>query len=443
VTAAFREIHDGIRAELIREVGRHRFRLWFRDTAVAHVADDAVTLAVPTEVHRTWLEFTYGEVLRRACAHVLGDGVNVHLQVSERQGAARAVRERLPVHPDEWDALLARRRPAPSLASWEARDQDRFVPLLLSQLVHGNDDVNPPSVYLYGEAATGKTHLLLGLQAEVQERAPGTALYLTTRRFTSMYVSALRTSDVEAVRAFELDIARRRLVLIDDVDALAGRTATESELVRLRERVIGTGTRFVFAARRHPRDLGQLSPTLRSWLMGGVMVRLPTPDRAGVRAILDARAVRFGVVPSDAVREAILDRTASLSGAVDVLDRWAAASLELGSSLGVEWLDELAPSVTATAGEEVVRRAKDVVAQHFGVARALLDEPTKVRSAAHPRRVAMYLVYRAAALPLSQLGAAFGLKSHSSVSRAIQEMRALRERDADLEQVLDGLLARL
>ena len=55
----------------------------------------------------------------------------------------------------------------------------------------------------------------------------------------------------------------------------------------------------------------------------------------------------------------------------------------------------------------------------------------------------MYLVYRAAALPLKELGLAFGLKSHSSVSRAIHQMREDRERDPALEHVIDGLLARM
>ena len=102
-----------------------------------------------------------------------------------------------------------------------------------------------------------------------------------------------------------------------------------------------------------------------------------------------------------------------------------------------------APSVAATAREEVIRRAKDLVARQFGIARSLLDRPTKVRRAAFPRRVAMYLVYRACALPLARLGAAFGLRSHSSVSRAIREIRTLRERDPEVEQLVDGLLARI
>ena len=80
---------------------------------------------------------------------------------------------------------------------------------------------------------------------------------------------------------------------------------------------------------------------------------------------------------------------------------------------------------------------------HYGIPARDLDCATEARRAAVPRRVAMYLVYRATALPLAEIGQSFGLKSHSSVCRAIRQMREERERDPSLEQVLDGLLARM
>ena len=169
------------------------------------------------------------------------------------------------------------------------------------------------------------------------------------------------------------------------------------------------------------------------------------PSAAPSLAPVDSGLALVVLPPEDPpeVRTAILDRTASVRGAVEIADRWAVASAEVGRALEPTWLEELAPSVAATAREEVIRRAKDLVAQHFGIARPMLDQPTKIRSARFPRRMAMYLVYRACALPLTELGAAFGLRSHSSVSRAIREMRDLRTQDASVEQLVDGLLARI
>ena len=444
MSEAYQPIQDELREELVREVGRSRYRLWFRDTIVERIDDASVTLAVPTEVHRTWLQYTYGDVLARAVGTVLGDGVGVRLEVSRQQGVRRDMRELLPSRNQDWAELLERRRPKPRLESFVCGSGERFPPMLLAQLVHGNGAVNPPAVYLYGEHGTGKTHLLTGLYRAAEALGPGDAVYLTSRRFTSRFVSALRAKETEALRAFEVDLCHRRLVLIEDVNALAGRTATQAALVRLRERAHGTRTRFVFTSSRHPRELEDISPRLRSWFMGGVLLRLKTPDRAWLEQILVARAREYGVGEVErAVLDWILERTSSIQGAVEVIDRWGAASAELGRALEAAWMEEIAPSVTATARQEIVRRAKDAVAEHYGVPRHLLDAPTKVRSAALPRRVAMYLVYRAAALPLKELGLVFGLKSHSSVSRAIRQIRADREREPALEHVIDGLLARM
>ena len=61
MNSVYREIEDGLRDELRQRVGRQRFKLWFRDTAVVDVSEDALTLAVPNDVHCTWLQYTYAE----------------------------------------------------------------------------------------------------------------------------------------------------------------------------------------------------------------------------------------------------------------------------------------------------------------------------------------------------------------------------------------------
>jgi chromosomal replication initiation ATPase DnaA len=144
------------------------------------------------------------------------------------------------------------------------------------------------------------------------------------------------------------------------------------------------------------------------------------------------------------VADAILARDAAPGAAFALLDRWALVSGRLPSPLGPEWLGEILPPVTPTTPrEETVRRAKTVVADHFGVPRKALDRATKQPAVRFPRQVAMYLVWRAAALPLREVAEAFGLKSHAAASRALAEVRSRRDADPDVESLLDGLIARL
>ncbi len=443
MNSVYRDIEDGLREELQQRVGRQRFQLWFRDTAVVDVSAESVTLAVPNDVHCTWLQYTYGDELQDACDEVLGEGVEVRLEVSAAQERRRLMRERLPQRPQDWDALLERRRPAPSLASFVPGSGGRFPLMILRQVLEGGAPRGAELFHLYGGCGAGKTHLLRGLEHDMGRRRPGAALYMTARRFTQRYVNALRTREVDALHALEVDLTSRRLVLIDGIDELVARPATQEALVRLYDRCRHGDTRFVLASRRHPGELEGLSARLHSRIRGGIVMQVPVADRLLLDDILLDRSTRFGRKAPSSVREAILERTGSVRGSVELVERWAAVSAEAGAPLDPEWLSELAPSVAATAREEVIRRVKDAVSGHFGVSRALFDQPTKVRTAQFPRRVAMYLVYRACALPLTELGKVFGLRSHSSVSRAIQEMRDLRSRDAGVEQLVDGLLARI
>ncbi|MCP5070603.1 MAG: AAA family ATPase [bacterium] len=443
MSAIYRTIDEGLREELQQAVGRHRYRLWFRDTAVTYLAEEQITLAVPTEVHRAWLEYTYGSLLQETCDRLLGEGVRVELQVCDRQQKKRLLRDQLPTRPDGWQRLLERHRPDPQLPDFVVGRSGRFPVMLLEQLLKGGGAAAASPIYLYGPAASGKTFLMDALGAELSRRSPGSTLQMTCKQFTQRYVGALRRKEIDALRAFRLDLSHRRWILLDGFDELAQRPSTQGELARLHDATQGTDARIVMAGRSHPRDLEGLSPRLRSRLLGGVVVGLALPDGAVLDELLEKRAASMGMpLPLD-VREEIQARTSSIRGAVALAERWAAASAEVGEALGVSWLTELAPGAAATASEEVVRRAKDLVADHYSVDRELFDRPSKVRSLALPRRVAMYLVYRACAMTLGELAEAFGLRSHSSVSRAIQELRAMREVNPALEQTIDGLLARL
>jgi chromosomal replication initiator protein len=440
-----REVQAALRSELLQGVGRSRYRLWFRDVDVAQVDGECLTLAVPTEVHRSWIEYTFGEVVRSASERVLGRGVRVALEVGEAQRDKRALRERLPQGPGAWEQALSASRPVPTFTAFVAARQERWAVTLLEQLVHGGGEAGAPPIYLYGEPGSGKSHLLHALERGVAHHTPGACLLLKARRFVERVAQAHRPgAPGTAPRALEADLGARRLLLVDGVDALAGRARSEGELARWLDRSArGGGPRLVLSGSRHPREIPGLDAALASRLCGGLVVRLPVPDRTQLGEVLRLRHAAQGLeAPPDVVQQ-ILDVTTAPAAAVLWLDRWAVASRALGRSLEASWLAEVSPPAQTSVGDDVVLRAKRLVATHFQVEADVLDRATKRRSAALPRGVAVWLVWRATAMPLTRLARAFGFRSHSSVSRALGGVKRQRQDDVGLEQTLDGLLARL
>lgn len=443
VAGPLREIDSAWKSDVRSEIGASKFTAWFRDTAIQSVSGRNVVIAVPTEVHETWISFTYGALLRRVFGRVLGDGVEVDFAVCARHADARAVRDKLP--PDEalWRALVHKTRRPPTIEGFVPEGGNAFVVRLLEQLLHGNATSAPPTLMLCGEAGSGKTHLLRSLAAAFEARTPGSALYLPVRKLTERHVAAIRTKDFGAVQAVEVDLDGRALVLVDDVDELATKPQTQRALERWFERAGTTTRRFVAAGRTHPRELDGLSPRLRSRLLSGIVHRLAVPSLDLRRRILVERGVRSGARPPDAVVAAILERHPSVAGACALLDRWVAVSVRDAGAAPVEWLREMGAPPSSTPVDEVVRRAKDVVATYYGTARGVLERSTKHPTTVEARRVALYLAHRASSAPLASLASAFGWKSHSTAGRAVTDVKRRREVDPGFEALLDGLLASL
>lgn len=443
-TALYSELMAGAGEELVAALGRRRHRLWFRDARVVRVDGLAVTLAVPTDVHRTWLEFNYRDLLHRAFGRVLGEGVEVHVVVDEGLAAERTLRDALPEDEAAWKAALRDGRPRDTLLSFVAEGENAFVVRALGSTLHGSDVASPPPVLLYGPEGTGKSHLLSALCAAAGRGDRRGALLLSARTLTARVVPAVRERDLAALAALTDELLSHRLLLFDGLDELCDRPTTQRTLETCLDRGPDRGVRVVVASRAHPHGLPGLSERLRSRLLRGVVLRLSPPSPATAARVLVERARAFGVELPPEVAEAVRARTTTLPGAVALLDRWALASSRAGTPLAPAHLDEIAgPATTSTPRAEVVRRAKDAVAAHFGVDRRAMDRPTKHPTVLEARRVAMYLVWRASALPLTALADAFGLKSHSAASRALGDVRARRDVDPAFEATLDGLVRRL
>ncbi len=439
-----REIDAALKAEVLDHVGATRFALWFRDTAVESVSGRNVVLAVPTGVHKTWISFTYGSLLKKAFGRVLGDGVEIDVKVSATQDAVRAVRDHLPPDEAAWRSAVNKSRRPPTLEGFVPEGGNAFVLKLLEQILHGNSVVSPPALMLCGESGSGKSHLLQALAAAINARTPGSALYLPARKLAERHVAALRTGELGAVRAVEVDLDGREVLLVDDVDELATKPSTQRALELWIDRARSGPRRLVAAGRSHPRELDGLSPRLRSRLLSGVVHRLSIPSDGTRHKILAERGAGAGARPPDPVITAVLAREPSIHGAVSLVDRWVAVSLHRSAPAPVDWLRQMAPPPSAsTPIDEVVRRAKEVVARYFGAPMTTLDRSTKHPMTVEARRVALYLAHRAAAAPLASLAVAFGWKSHSTAGRAVAEVKARRETDPGFEALLDGLLASL
>ncbi len=297
------------------------------------------------------------------------------------------------------------------------------------------------SVYVAGESGLGKTHLARSVFGEaVGAERP---LYVSAEAFTNDFQSAIRAGRMDA---FKRRYRTCDLLVLEDVQFLPGKKATQLELFHTIDHLRDAGARLVFTGDRLPAHIPDLDRRLRSRWNGGLVAEIEPPDAAVRREILRAKAASGGVrVPTDCL-DLLVER---LRGSVRDLEG-ALIQLVASASLLKRRIDreltEAALRKVAPEAESAPRREPEeiiqVVAAFFQTTPEALASRSRRRDVLVPRQLAMYLCRRYTDASLARIGRAFD-RDHPAVKNAIERVeRQILER-APLRYQLEALASRL
>lgn len=297
-------------------------------------------------------------------------------------------------------------------------------------------------LFLAGGSGTGKSHLARAVVAEARRRGVERSIYVSAERFTTDFTGAIRGRQGSAFRRrYRQDCD---LLVIEDVQFLAGKRQTQLELFHVVEHLRAVGARVVLTGDQLPRQITDLSPRLASQMAGGLVAELELPDRALRRSILRDRASRGGVaLPTDCLEMLVDGVLGSVRDLEGVLTQLVASASLLGRPIDRDLTDT---ALRKVGGPQPAQREPGAViacvAAFFGVSQSQLASRSRSTRYGHPRQLAMYLCRRYTNASLSEIGRYFGRK-HASVANAIQKV----ERDilarAPLRYQVEELAARI
>lgn len=305
------------------------------------------------------------------------------------------------------------------------------------------EQYNP--LLLYGGVGLGKTHLLHAIGQQAQARGLSVA-YVTAERFTNDIVEAIRLHTTNAFRA------RYRMVdvlLVDDIQFIAGKEATEEEFFHTFNALHEANKQIVLSSDRVPREMRHLHDRLRSRFEWGLIADIQPPDIDQRLAVLRAKAAALHVdVPEEvliALARPICESIRALEGA---FNRVIAHASMLRQPLNVALVAQaLAP--LAGAGGPAARVQTDApaiieaVARHYHVAQADLCGKTREHSIVWARQVAMYLLREETPISLPRIGQHLGGRDHTTIMHGcarVCEALAYDERArADIASILASL----
>jgi chromosomal replication initiator protein len=433
-----------VQARLKAEYGDAVFNSWLAPLMLADLHDGQVTLTVPTRFMRDWVVGNYGDRIREFWRLERPTMRVVSVQVRQRPAAKSA--EALANVPAADPEPLAEGDDVS--APLDARlTFDTFVVGKSNELAYAAArrvaeaaavPFNP--LFLCGGVGLGKTHLMHAIAWHFRKSRPKSkVIYLSAEKFMYQFVKALRFKDT---LAFKQQFRGVDLLLIDDVQFIAGKDSTQEEFFHTFNALCDQNRQIVISGDRSPSDLDGIEERMRSRLGYGLVAEIHQTDYELRLSILQAKAERSGLKDAPAkVLEFLAHRiTSNVRELEGALNRLLAYSSLIGRAITLESAQEVLQDLLRANDRRVtIDEIQKRVAEHFNLRLSDMHSARRARAVARPRQIAMYLSKQLTARSLPEIGRKFGGRDHTTVMHAVKKVEELREVDAIFADDVDLL----
>ncbi|GGI75812.1 chromosomal replication initiator protein DnaA [Polymorphobacter multimanifer] len=448
-------IWEQVRAALRAESGERNFETWLAPLAFLGCDEGEVHVAAPSAFLADWVANHFAERLRHHWAQRRA-GVR-QVTVSVRSDPAHAAPSGTPVAAPRPLAAV----PAPAMAvpglSLPIESRYTFQSFVVgksNELAYnaaqavaepGAPGFNP--LFLHGTTGLGKTHLMHAIGNAYLARQPDArVVYMSAEKFMVEFLAALRAK--EAI-SFKQKLRSVDLLMIDDVQFIAGKESTQEEFFHTMNEIISAGKRLVITADRSPQNLEGIEQRILSRMAWGLVADINPADYELRLNILHAKVEAMPqqvAVPDDVIEFLARKITANVRELEGALNRVVAYAALVNAPVTQEFARErLADLLRAHERKLTIDDIQRKVAEHYKLKMADLLSARRAREVARPRQVAMYLAKKLTPRSLPEIGRRFGGRDHTTVMHAvkrIEELRAVdRELDGDvmmLTRLLDG-----
>lgn len=454
--------------EIIRkEVDEQNFNTWFKPINPLKTEEDVLTIQVPSQFFYEWLEEHYVPVLKKAIHQVLGPAGRLEYSVVVDSGNQKnpplmvnypngnGIKRHQPqttngngamedYSPFSFKALNpqtvnSRLNPNYSFDNFVEGDCNRLARSAGVAVAKkpGTTSFNP--LMLYGGVGVGKTHLVQAIGNEIKKNLPEKiVLYVDQNDFTSQFLNALQNHKIQEFQNYYLQVD---LLILDDVQFLAGREKTQEMFFHIFNQLHQSGKQIIMTSDCPPRDLKGFQERLLSRFKWGLTADLQEPDFETKLAIIHNKMQSDGIeIPTEVAEYLAYSVDTNLRDMEGVLNSLLFHATLLKKDIDLELAKEVLKNIVKEIQSDVsVDYIQKTVADYFKVSLEQMKSKVKKREIVIPRQVAMYFCKRYTQLTLALIGENFGGRDHSTVIHALESVEDMMKTDVNFKNSVDDL----
>ena len=306
------------------------------------------------------------------------------------------------------------------------------------------DIYNP--LFIYGGSGLGKTHLMQAIGVHIIRNNPeAKVLYVSTEMFTNELITAINDNKT---KSFRNKYRKLDVLLIDDIQFLEGKEATQEEFFHTFEALYQNNKQIVITSDCPPISLKGLDERLRTRFSWNMIADIQPPDYETRVAILKNLAKKSDIEITDEVYDVLCliadqvkDNIRELEGAYN---RVVGLSQLLNEDINVENARSILKDIIQDNEQAVApERIKNVVANHYKIKISDMDSSKRNAEITLPRQVAMYLCRETTDLSLPKIGKIFGNRHYSTVIHAVEKIENQLKHDEELAENIESIKTKL
>ncbi len=445
------------------------FKTWFEPIKPVKLADNALSIQVPSKFFYEWLEEHYVKLLKVALTKELGETAKLVyiIKMENTYGNREPFTERIPsanrsnMAPQELDVPVKSKNPElknpfviPGIRNIKIESQlnpnynfDNFLEGDSNRLARsagmavankpGGTSFNP--LLVFGGVGLGKTHLAHAIGVEIKDKYPErTVLYISAEKFTQQYIESVKKNTRnDFIHFYQLiDV-----LIIDDVQFLSGKSGTQDVFFHIFNHLHQNGKQVILTSDKAPVDMQDIEQRLLSRFKWGLSAELQTPDYETRVSILKNKLYRDGVeMPDDIidyVAKHIKSNIRELEGAIiSLIAQSSFNKKEVTLELAQHVVEKF---VKNTKREVSIDYIQKVVSDYFEMDVATLQSKTRKRHIVQARQLAMFFAKKFTKASLASIGSQIGKRDHATVLHACKTVDNLAETDKQFRKYIDDL----
>lgn len=298
-------------------------------------------------------------------------------------------------------------------------------------------------LFLYSDVGLGKTHLLSAIYNQISLNRPDLSLsFLNAHDFLA---SVQTYSAQSALTRFRSSLINSDVLLVDDIHVLANHLEALHELFILFDSLYNNHRQIVFSSLYPPKSLSSFPHRILSRFQWGLVVEISPPSLHVCRHILHLRCKALSLtLPPDAIDFLLSITYSNIREIEGVISRINSHASLLSTTITLSLVKDILHQYQNHPSRPVTLDAiKSLICDSFSLSVSDILSPSRARSIAYPRQIAMYLSHSLTRSSLQAIGTYFGGRDHSTVKHGCEKIRRLISNDLSVRSFIEDCVHNL